>query len=302
MTRVLVSGGTGTVGRFIVAFLLERQYQVTVAGRSPPPADMFQSPVDFRPLTLDPKTLYEPIVEDMDCLVHAAFDHVPGRYRGGEGDDIRGFWGRNFLSTLLLFHSARQAGLRRAVFLSSRAVYGVQPPGVALDEQMECHPDTHYGAVKLACERHLSKLSTTKDLTIASLRATGVYGQARTGEKHKWSALFDDYLSGKTIEPRCGTEIHGGDLARAVVHLLELPAEALSGECFNASDMLLDRHDLLDIVKQHRGCPHPLPARADATAYNAMSTAKLTQLGWQPGGKTLLRQSVVEMLERDSSV
>ncbi len=302
MTRVLVTGGTGSVGRFIVAYLLEHQYQVTVAGRTPPPADMFQSPVGFRPLTLSPKTLYEPIVEDMDCLVHAGFDHVPGRYRGGEGDDIRGFWDRNFLSTLLLFHSARQAGLRRGVFLSSRAVYGIQPPGTRLAEQMECHPDTHYGAVKLACERHLSKLSTTTDLTIASLRATGVYGQSAAGVKHKWSGLFDDYLSGKTIAPRCGTEIHGRDLARAVVLLLEQPADALSGECFNASDLLLDHHDLLDIVKQHRGCPHPLPARADATGYNVMSTEKLTQLGWQPGGRPLLRQSVVEMLEKDLPV
>tara|TARA_R110000751_G_scaffold234229_3_gene335537 strand:- start:159161 stop:160069 length:909 start_codon:yes stop_codon:yes gene_type:complete len=301
VTRILVTGGTGSVGRFIVTCLLERQYQVTVAGRTPPPASMFQSPVGFRPLTLDPKTPYGPIVEDMDCLVHAAFDHVPGRYRGGEGDDIRGFWDRNFLSTLLLFHAAQQAGLRRGVFLSSRAVYGIQSPGSRLDEQMECHPDTHYGAVKLACERHLSNLSTTSNLTIASLRATGVYGQARTGQKHKWRDLFDDYLSGKTIEPRCGTEIHGRDLARAVVLLLEQPAKALSGECFNASDLLLDHHDLLNIVKQHRGCPHPLPARVDATAYNAMSTERLTHRGWQPGGESLLRQSVVEMLERFST-
>ncbi len=149
MTRVLVSGGTGLVGRFIVEHLLANGYKVTVGGRTPPAQDAFSKPVSFTPLSLDPEADQIEAFDNIYYFVHAAFDHLPGKYRGGEGADPKGFQAKNLDGTVRLFEAAKDAGVRRTCFLSSRAVYGPHPPGTLLTEALPCKPDTLYGSVKL---------------------------------------------------------------------------------------------------------------------------------------------------------
>lgn len=292
MTRVLVTGGTGYVGQFIVEGLLDAGYEVTVAGRKPALGNTFARTVDFRPLDLEPTADHARLFDGVDHCVHAAFHHVWGKYRGGEGDDAETFRRLNKDGSIALFKAAKAAGVKRVVFLSTRAVYGIQTPGATLTEDMECRPDTLYGEVKLAAESALAALADECFAT-AGLRVTGVYGQARPGARHKWQPLFDDYRAGRPIAARAGTEVHGRDAAAAVRLMLESEAGAVNGQVFNVSDMLVDRHDLLALVREKTGCPHPLPPRTDTAEYNAMATDRLTTLGWLPGGWELLRGTVV---------
>jgi nucleoside-diphosphate-sugar epimerase len=210
---------------------------------------------------------------------------VPGKFRGGEGDDPDTFRRLNVDGSLALFEAVRRAGVARAVFLSSRAVYGTQPAGAVLGEETEPHPDTLYGEVKLAVERGIATLADENFLPV-SLRVTGIYGPAGPGRQHKWAALFADYESGEHITPRVGTEVHGDDMAAAVRLMLEGDTDAIraAGSLFNVSDLLLDRRDLLAEYARLTGCNEPLPVRADASAYNAMDCARLKALGWRPRG------------------
>ncbi|MCR4268258.1 NAD(P)-dependent oxidoreductase [Nitratireductor sp. ZSWI3] len=293
----IVSGGTGLVGRFIVEALLSAGYRVTVAGRHAPADGFFSAPVPFTPLALEPTAVSAALFEGADVFVHAAFDHLPGRYRGGEGDDAAGFRRRNLDGSLALFRAARSAGVSRTVFLSTRAVYGPRPPGAMLDEDEDCRPDTLYGAVKLAAEQELAALCGPA-FAGASLRVTGVYGPAGPGRRHKWAGLFEDYLAGRPVAPRAATEVHGADVAAAVRLMLEAPADTVSKRVFNVSDIVLDRRDLLALVAQETGCAHPLPEAADIAAVNAMKTGRLRTLGWRPGGAALLQQTVMELSAR----
>ncbi|WP_099865392.1 NAD-dependent epimerase/dehydratase family protein [Pararhizobium haloflavum] len=290
MTRVLVTGGTGYVGRFIVEGLLAEGCEVTVAGRTAPDEGMFSKPVGFRPFDLDPQTELAPLFDDIDHCVHAAFHHVAGKYRGGEGDDPTGFLRRNAAGSAALFLAGRSAGVKRTVFLSSRAVYGQQEAGAQLCESMTCLPDTLYGQIKLQAEDALAGLASERFIA-ASLRVTGVYGQPRPGAAHKWQGLFADYLAGKAIEPRAGTEVHGRDLATAVWRMLCAPADEVNGKIFNVSDLLVDHRDLLRLVQSAKRVGHLLPERARSLP-NAVDTTKLRRLGWSPGGVALLRESV----------
>ncbi|EKF18054.1 NAD-dependent epimerase/dehydratase family protein [Nitratireductor pacificus] len=291
----IVSGGTGLVGRFIVGALLEAGHRVTVMGRQQPVDGFFGGPVAFAPLTLEPRVASTGLFEGGDFFVHAAFDHEPGKYRGGEGQDAEGFRRRNLDGSVALFRAARAAGVARTVFLSSRAVYGPRPAGELLDEQDECRPDTLYGTVKLEAERELAGL-TGADFTGVSLRVTGVYGPAGASRRHKWADLFGDYLAGRAIAPRVGTEVHGRDVGAAVRLVLEAPADTVAGRVFNVSDLLLDRRDLLALVARAVGCGYSLPEPGDKGSVNAMTTARLTALGWQPGGTALLQQTVIQLL------
>jgi nucleoside-diphosphate-sugar epimerase len=293
MTRVLVSGGTGFVGRFIVEHLLANGYEVTVGGRSPPPAGFYSQRVAYVPLRLDAGADQAGAFDDIYYFVHAAFEHVEGRYRGGEGDDPTSFRRANLDGSVRLFEEARAAGVRRCVFLSSRAVYGeTAPPVVAETSPVE--PDTFYGQVKLATENALKSM-TDHSFVTTSLRVTGVYGPAGSGRKHKWSDLFSDYIAGRPVPRRIGTEVHGDDVAQAVRLMLETEPARISGQVFNVSDVLTDNREILSFLQAATGCPHPLPPAAEAAAFKTMSTEKLRALGWVPGGRERLAATIREL-------
>lgn len=293
--KVLVSGGTGFAGRFVVEDLLAAGQDVSVMGRTPPEAGFFSRDVGFVEGALDPDRDQGAAFAGADAFVHAAFDHPPGRYRGAEGDDPDGFRHRNLHGTAALFAQAKAAGVGRVVFLSSRAVYGDQPPGAVLFEETDPHPDTLYGEVKREAEAALRALRGD-GFSGVSLRVTGIYGPAGAGRAHKWTALFRDWLAGRPVAPRVATEVHGRDVAEAVGIALSMPDTALPGDLLNVSDIVVDRHDLLEIVKAATGAAHALPAPADAEALNLPSTARLRALGWRPGGRDLLEETVRDLV------
>lgn len=267
--RIALSGASGLVGRFLSrAFRAEGHEVETLPGwRLGQPAPL----------------------EGCEALVHAAFAHVPGKYRGGEGNDPDRFVALNRDGSLRLFEQAKAAGVGQVVFLSSRAVYDALPAGTPLPDGTPVAPQSLYGRVKAEAEAGLAALDG-KGFATASIRATGIYGP---GEDHKWTSLFADYLAGRPIPPRVATELHGEDLAAAILLILRNGARG----AFNASDLLLDRHDLLAEVQRLTGCPHPPPSRADSPV-SVMSCERLVALGWRPGGWAKLQDSLPGMLPR----
>ncbi|MDO5658144.1 MAG: NAD(P)-dependent oxidoreductase [Paracoccus sp. (in: a-proteobacteria)] len=267
--RLALTGATGFVGRFILAEAQAAGDAVTALTRRAPEG------VDHRPYDLAGPP---PDLSGFDALIHCGFAHVAGRYRGGEGDDPQGFAARNLDGSVALFEVAVRAGAR-VVFISSRAVY--DGLGGVLREDMDCAPTSLYGQVKLAAERALPR-----DAMI--LRATGVYG---AGAGHKWEPLFRDFADGRRVAPRAGTELHGADLAAAV----RLGLRGAAG-VFNASDLMLDRRDLLTewaAIAEQGG---PLPDRAE-TLPAEMDCSRLRALGWRPGGVARLRETLREMAD-----
>ena len=282
--KVLVSGGTGLVGRYIVEALLDASYTVTVGGRTRPQPDLFSKPVEFVPLSLDPDLDQSDVFTGADFFVHAAFDHVAGRYRGGEGDDPTRFARMNLDGTMKLFETAKRAGLRRAVLISSRAVYDGLPDGLPLIEDTDLSPTSLYGEIKHKGELAVAGLCDP-DFSTASLRLTGVYGDLRP---NKWDQMFETYRSGGVIEPRAGTEVNGSDVGSAVRLMLEAEASRIAGESLNVSDILTDRSEILSHVDNGRR----LPEKADLSQVRVMPTAKIEALGWRGGGKPLLAQTI----------
>ncbi|MFV0410517.1 MAG: NAD-dependent epimerase/dehydratase family protein [Paracoccus sp. (in: a-proteobacteria)] len=278
--RIAVTGGTGLVGRFIVNEALGAGNRVTVMTRSAPAPGFFDAPVAHIPYDLGGPV---PDLGGFDAIVHAAFDHIPGRYRGGEGEDAAGFLARNLEGSLRLFQRAAALGARM-IFLSSRAVYG--PQEGALTEDLTCRPDTLYGEAKLAAEEALQGSGQPAMI----LRATGVYGAPGPGQRHKWADLFEDFAAGRPIAPRIATEVHGDDLAAAV----RLGLAGAGGIC-NVSDLLLDRRDLLGAWRDLTQIPGPLPDAADPARVDVMTTDRLKALGWRPGGRERLRRTLQEM-------
>lgn len=270
--RVALTGATGLVGHAVARHLAERGLDVVTLGRRPSALGL---PHVSWALGARPDVA-------CDALVHCAFAHVAGRYRGGEGDDPARFLRLNRDGTLRLLDGVSGA---RIVFLSSRAVYGAYPPGTRLRERTAARPDTLYGEMKRAVEVEVAARGGV------GLRATGVYGPPPPGRRHKWAELFADFAAGRAVPPRVATELHADDLAAAVALCLVRPTPPL----LNVSDIVLDRRDLLRLHAALTGAAGRLPARAEAATVCAMECDQLRALGWTPRGRRGLREALREM-------
>jgi nucleoside-diphosphate-sugar epimerase len=85
----------------------------------------------------------------------------------------------NVAGTLNVFEATRQLGLKRVVYASSAAVYGMNDDDVALDETAECEPTTHYGVFKRANEGNARVYYLDHGISSVGLRPLTVYGVNR---------------------------------------------------------------------------------------------------------------------------
>ena len=294
--RVAITGATGIVGRFVLARLLSAGAQVrALARRGGDARGMAACRWVVGDMASD--SAIAALLRDADALVHCAYSHVPGRYRGGEGDDRFAFWRDNLLAGVELVERARLAGVRRVVLMSSRAVFGAataSPDGV--DDDVRPLPDSHYGALKLALEAHASAFAAVDGLCCAALRPTGVYGVAQPVERSKW---LDLALALRRREPlpaaRLATEVHGRDVAEAVWLLLNADAERVAGRAFNCSDLIVDSRDVMAGLANRLGIDADLPGAAENVLRHPMRTPALRALGWRPGGRPLLERTLDEL-------
>lgn len=292
--RVAVTGATGYVGRFVVAGLMEEGHAVRVLARAGADRGGFTAEPEWITGDLRDAAAVAALVRGVDAVVHAAYEHVPGRYRGGEGNDLAGFLDANLLGSLALMQAARAAGAGRFVLLSSRAVYGRRLPGRPLDEDHPTAPDSHYGALKAALEAFTASFAAD-GWNACALRPTGVYGRTWPLRRSKWHPLISAMLAGQPWpHPRAGTEVHGQDVARAVGLLLR--ADGVAGRTFNCSDLAVSDRDVARIVQETVGGTGPLPEGRIVEAEGIMDCAALKALGMRFGGRPLLEATVAELM------
>jgi nucleoside-diphosphate-sugar epimerase len=292
---VAVTGAGGIVGRFLLPQLQAAGHEVRPQTRRASPR-----PSGFEPRvgTLPDAGLAARLLDGADALVHCALEHVPGRYRGGEGDDPSGFLARNLAITTSLLESSRQAGVDRVILMSSRAVFGHRPgdenPADPVGDAAVTRPDSLYGVLKVA-EEALAGAWTARDgeggTTICALRPTGIYGTLAPAADSKWFPLAEAVRDGRPVAPRRATEVHGIDLAAAVLQLLAAPAARIAGRAFNCSDLDLDRRELVRELATRLGVRAALPGSGPAPR-NPMRCEGLTALGWRPGGRSRLAQDL----------
>lgn len=292
---VAVTGAGGIVGRFLLPALIAAGHEVRPLVRRP---GTLASGVEPLVGTLPDPELTARLLDGADALVHCALDHLPGRYRGGEGDDPAGFLARNLAVTTSLLEAASKARVERSILLSSRAVFGHRPagedPAAAVGDDAVTRPDSLYGVLKVA-EEALAGARTARDdedgTAICALRPTGIYGMREPAADHKWFPLAEAVRDGRPVAPRRATEVHGVDLAAAVLLLLTAPPARIAGRAFNCSDLDLDRRELVRELAVRFGVEAALPAAGPAPR-NPMRCDGLAELGWRPGGRARLARDL----------
>lgn len=164
MRPVLVTGGTGFVGRHLLADLRGRSGPVIAAGRD-----------------LAPETDWQDLLDGVDSVVHlaaAAHRRAEVLERKQDYETMRRV---NALATERLARQAAQCGARHFVFLSTIGVCGDETSGEPITEQTSAQPRSLYAASKLEAERRLGEVARETGLRVTVLRPTLVYGPGNGG-------------------------------------------------------------------------------------------------------------------------
>jgi UDP-glucose-4-epimerase GalE len=118
-----------------------------------------------------------PVLARVDAVMHFAA-HA---YVGESVENPRKYFRNNVVAALSLLNCAMDAGIRRFVFSSTCAVYGI-PEQIPITEQTPREPVNPYGASKLFFENALEAYSRAYGLSSVSLRYFNVAGADESGE------------------------------------------------------------------------------------------------------------------------
>lgn len=181
---ILVTGGAGYVGSHIALLLAQLGYSVIVL-------DSF---VHHQPFNPSWATVIKADYADTAVLSHIfttydvqAVMHCAGFIEVGQSvKDPFAFYKNNVVKTLTLLETMLQHNVKRIIFSSTCAVYGI-PIVLPLVESHHKHPISPYGKTKLMIEDIFQDAHTAYGLEYINLRyfnVAGAYPQEGLGEQH----------------------------------------------------------------------------------------------------------------------
>ena len=162
--KVVVTGGSGFLGRFVVDEMIHRS-NVTVLDIKPPTGKVTYRETDILDLEAVAAAL-----AGQDAVIHLA-----GIDDGNDFPD-QDYFATNVQGTWNLLHAAEAAGVAKVVVASSTAVYGVGrdriPDYLPMDEEHPQRPTATYSLTKQLIEVQCRSFAQRGTLAVVCLRPT----------------------------------------------------------------------------------------------------------------------------------
>jgi len=169
--KVLVTGGAGFMGSWLIDNLIESGHQVTTAdnllgGKK----ENINPDCKFVKADLIKRQEVRPLVKDVDIIFHLAAYAAEGQsiFSPISINEI------NLIPMNNLLVEAVNNNIDRFIFTSSMAVYGDQNP--PFDERLARKPEDPYGAAKSYCENVLEIFARIHGFEHVIIRPHNVYG------------------------------------------------------------------------------------------------------------------------------
>lgn len=177
MSGVLITGGSGRFGRFVVDELLKAG-PVTVLDRMPPHRDVPFVRAD---------------VLDIEAVRGAAAGHRAVVHLAGIDSGVpapeHDYFETNVQGTWNVLAAAEEAGIRRAAVCGSIAAYGLEafeprraPDYLPLDEDHPARPDVAYDLSKRVCETVAESFARRGRMSVLCLRPAWIIFPDRVAE------------------------------------------------------------------------------------------------------------------------
>lgn len=165
MKKILITGGSGTIGKACIPFFLGAGYEV----------DNFDK---LKGDDIFDQDLLSERMRGCDAVLHLAA--IPHPCLSGVSDDD--YWRVNLEGTKNVFRACESSGVKRLVYLSTGCVYGFWG-GYCRPDKFPISEDNYkpslsegltvYGATKLAAEEFLQTVSSSDGVTTVALRTEG---------------------------------------------------------------------------------------------------------------------------------
>jgi UDP-arabinose 4-epimerase len=265
---ILVTGGAGYIGSHAARALSRAGYRVVLYDNLSTGSRRLAQGLELIEGDIGDEAALRPVLARVDAIMHFAA-HA---YVGESVLQPRKYFRNNVGGSLSLLNSALDAGIRRFVFSSSCAVYGV-PGQIPITEETSREPVNPYGASKLFFENALEAYSRGYGLRSISLRyfnaagadASGEIGELHDPETHLIPLALAAAATGSALQihgtdypTRDGTcvrdYIHVNDLADAHVKALQSLESASNNEEENTKNALAlnlgtgHGHSVLEII------------------------------------------------------
>lgn len=174
--KVVVTGGSGKVGRAVIRGLLEHGHEVLNVDHRPPEPPAASAPFLPADLTDYGQTLEAlsgaEVMSGMAAVVHLAA--IPSPVHATP--DVT--FANNIRSTHTVFAAAVRLGLKRVVWASSETTLGPpfdRPPDYTpVDEQHPLRPESSYGLSKVLGEEMARQFSRWSEIPFIGLRFSNV--------------------------------------------------------------------------------------------------------------------------------
>ncbi|MBI4153550.1 UDP-glucose 4-epimerase GalE [Candidatus Woesebacteria bacterium] len=302
--KILVTGGAGYIGSFIVRDLKEGGFKPVIVDDMSSGHEEAVSGFELHEINI----VKEP--EKLDKLFAGnefqGVIHMAGFIQMGESYEKPGMYFRNnVVGSLNLLEAMAKHGVSNFVFSSSAGVYG-EPENLPIKEDDPKSPANPYGETKLMVERMLPWFDKAHGLKFMSIRYFNAAGAALNGEigsdapneshlipralaaavKGEEFTLFGgDY---HTVDGTCVRDyIHVLDLADTHILALKALMNGAKSNFYNVGQGKgYSNKQVVEMIKEVTGLDFKVkigPRRAGDTAALVASIDKIkTDFGWEP--------------------
>jgi len=204
MSNVLVTGGAGFVGSYIVEQLVEEGYNVRVMDDlrtgNMKNLEKVIDKIEFCQASILDEVKLEQAMRNIETVYHLAAEVGVNRVIGRDQE----VWANDYKGTVRVINKALKHGANKFMFTSTSEVYGkFDQKRLPMKENAKFEPDTIYGKAKLLSEKVVTKYARHYDMTAVSTRYFNAYGPRQTLNGYCVPHFIDAALKGEDIK------IHG---------------------------------------------------------------------------------------------
>ncbi len=262
--NILVTGGTGFIGSYLVSHLIDLGHSVTILARNPDVIKEFNNHSKVTRLegSITDSGVVAEAVKNQDVVYNLVL---------GWGDTPATMVEMDTLPTVRLFELAADAGVKHIVHCSTVVAFGEQRE--RLDADTVLKPQSLYGATKAATEGYLIAIAELKEIKYSIIRPNYVFGNplflgSRMEPDGMIRSLVQKVLNNESLEFTKGD----GTQMVPVESLIEL-----LGFCIKNQDV----PDLFIIASKDRITWSSIAEYAK-TKCGSLSKIILNDLGWNP--------------------
>lgn len=302
--RVLVTGGAGFIGSYIVDRLVSQGQEVIILDNlSSGNADFINKDAEFYnvDLAVDRDKIGE-YLSGVDQVWHIAADPEVKI----ENKDPEIVYRNNIKATFNLLEEMRGANINEIVFTSTSTVYG-EAEVIPTPENYTTIPISLYGASKLACEALISSYCHTFDMKSWIYRFANVIG------KRSNHGVIYDFIQKLNSNPRELEILGDGEQNKSYIYITDCVEAIFSG--MKAGDRVnilnIGSEDqvkvkrIAKIVSEEMDLDPEFKYTGGDRGWKGdvpimlLSIEKLKNLGWEPqfGSESAVRRATRDLLE-----